>query len=171
MKKILAIFILIILLSGCVQDESFDLSFAKSDENNNVFEKEEVTCVFNTTQMITGNPNYPGTNSLYDSDPLKESFEIQNYSYSENPTEHSMELTITGLNSSTPKIIGNSGEEKLITLNDNLSNIETKMFLEEGPAYSDNISAYNISSNGSAIWVKTYDIVEPFALIYVGYCE
>lgn len=169
MKKSFSTFILLLILSGCAQTTNeYDISFSKIAENNNVFEKGEVNCSFHTTQMISAKPNYSGTNPFYDSDPTKEGFEIKNYP---SPTSNGLSLKIVGLNSETPKIVGNAGEEQLISLNGNQFKIYTKVFLEKGPAENDSISAYNISKNGSVIWIKTYENVEPFSIIHVGYCE
>ncbi|MBT4455831.1 lipoprotein [Candidatus Peregrinibacteria bacterium] len=171
MKKTFSVLILVLLLSGCTSTSAiseYDVSFPKIDENNNVFEKSEVNCSFYTTQIISGKPNYPGDNPAYDRDPLKEGFQITNYP---SPSGDTFDLKIVGLDSETPKIVGNAGEEQLISLNGNQFKISTKVFLEKGPSENDSISAYNISENGSVIWIKTYDNVEPFSMIHVGYCE
>lgn len=171
MKKCFSSLILVLLLSGCTSIEAadeYDVSFPKISKKNNVFEKSEINCAFHSTQMISGKPNYTGDNPAYDRDPLKEGFQITNYP---TPLGKVFKLKIVGLNTETPKIVGNAGEEQLISLNGNKSKAFSKLFLEKGPAENDSISAYNISKNGSTIWIKTYEMVEPFSIIQVGYCE
>lgn len=125
--------------------------------------KDLIECNFFTTQSIS-------SDSIYDIDTNKEIINIRN-SQPDVKESTGMVVKFKNLLTDSPKIIGDI-EADLIPLHQDNPYKTSLIFLEKNPINYGSIVVYNFSKkDGTVIWIKTYDVNNPYAITSVGHCK